>query len=173
MISRAVVFIAGVCLTACSQMGTQGQSSAQDAKYAKDIAQANLAEIATGQLAMQKAASPAVRRYGEHMVQEHTALQQQTAALASAKGMEPPKSPDLKHEAAAKMLQMHSGEGFDRAYMEQMVKDHEQTLALLQETAQNASDADLRAQAQQAIPHVREHLEMARRMTSSTTGSSR
>src|SRR3954466_2582503 len=115
MISRAVVVIAAVSLTACSQMGMDGQgmdgqgmhgqstqTSAQDAKYAKDISQANLAEIATGQLAMQKAASPEVRRYGEHMVQEHTTLQQQTAALASAKGMEPPKSPDMKHEAAAK-----------------------------------------------------------------------
>src|SRR5947209_5337884 len=104
MISRVVLVVAGVSLAACSQMGTRGQGSAQDAKFAKDIAQANLAEIATGQLATEKAASPAVRSFGQHMVQEHTALQQQTAALASAKGMEVPKSPDVKHEATMQML---------------------------------------------------------------------
>ena len=134
------------------------------------IAHANLAEIATGQLAVQKAQSPEVRQFGQHMISDHTALMNEGAQLASAKGMEPPKSPDLMHQAAAKKLELMSGASFDRAYMEQMVKDHEATLQTLNAAASQAEDPALKAHAQKAIPHVQEHLQVARRLASSVVG---
>lgn len=171
-----------VGVAACSQTGMKspGQSagqgataSTQDAKFARDIAQANLAEIETGKLAASKAQSDAVKQFAQHMVEEHSQLLKQGNDLAAAKGMEVPSSPGLEHQAAKTKLQIMTAGSFDRAYMEQMVKDHNATLDLLNKTVAEASDPQLRAQAQQAIPHVRQHLEMAQRLAAQTSSSAR
>jgi len=171
-----------VGVAACSHMGMKspGQSagqgataSTQDAKFVRDIAQANLAEIETGKLAATKAQSDAVKQFAQHMVDEHSTLLKQGSDLASAKGMPVPSSPGIEHEAAKTKLQITTAGSFDRAYMEQMVKDHQATLDLLNKTAAEATDPQLRAQAQQAIPHVQQHLEMAQRLAAQTATSSR
>jgi putative membrane protein len=52
-----------------------------------------------------------------------------------------------------------------------MVKDHTDTLQLLQQAAAQASDPQLKAQAQKAIPHVQQHLQMAQQLAASVGGS--
>lgn len=180
MPTKSALIFSLLALTACSQMSIEpgsasggqsaSQASRQDAKFMEDIAQANLAEIATGKLAASKAESMEVRRYGQLMVDEHTALMNEGGQLAAKKGMAMPKSPDLKHQAALKKLQLVSGPGFDRAYMEQMVGDHEQTLQLLNQTVAQAGDPELRAHAQKALPHVQHHLQLARRIAGDLVG---
>ena len=165
--TRVALLFAAFALSACSMLGMDSDRGAgagatsPDAQMMRDIAQANLAEITTGQLALSRAQSPQVRQFAQHMIDEHTRMQSEGSAIASAKGMPTPKAPDAKHQAAAKKLEAMSGEAFDRAYMEQMVKDHQQTLELVQRAAAQAKDAELRAHAQKAIPHVQQHLQMA------------
>jgi putative membrane protein len=181
MKTELLVLLSCTALAACSNLGTNSPNasggasgakvSAQDEKFARDISHANLAEIATGKLAMSKAQSDAVRKFGQHMVDEHSTLQSEASQLASAKGMPVPSSPDLKHQAEMKKLELASGQGFDRAYMQQMVKDHTDTLQLLQQAAAQASDPQLKAQAQKAIPHVQQHLQMAQQLMASVGGS--
>jgi len=168
----------------CSQLGMSSSgggsasagssaASSSDKTLFESVAKANLAEIATGKLAMQKAQSPSVKQFGQHMVDEHSALLQEGGALAQAKGIPVPSSPDVKHQVAMKKLELMSGESFDRAYMEQMVKDHVETLDLLKQTAAQAADPQLKAQAEKAIPHVQQHLAMAKQLAGSTVGSAR
>jgi putative membrane protein len=165
-------------LAACSHIGDAFKDSGSgaagatspDAGLMRDIAQANLAEIATGKLAVAKAQSPDVRRFGQLMIEDHSMLQREGAAVATANGWPVPSRPDERHQAAAKKLESMSGESFDRAYMEQMVKDHAQTLQLLERTAQEANDKQLRGVAQKAIPHVRQHLDLAKRLAGDVIG---
>jgi putative membrane protein len=49
--------------------------------------------------------------------------------------------------------------------MDQMVKDHEKTLKLVQETAKNAKDPELQQAAEKAAPEVEKHLEMAKQIS--------
>jgi putative membrane protein len=169
-------------LVGCSMLDREGAPSAaggasaassSDESFMRDISQANLAEIATGNLAVRKAQSPAVKQFGQHMISEHSTLETQGGALAQAKGVKPPTAPDLRHQAAMAKLEAVSGDAFDRDYMQQMVKDHTETLRLLQDTAAKAQDPQLRNLAQQAIPHVQQHLEMAQRLTGEVVGSAR
>lgn len=170
MRASLVALLACGALAACSQLGTSasGGSTAprQDMKLLENIAQADIAEITTGKLAASKALSPAVRQYGQHMVDEHSKSLNEGASLAAAKGMPVPKAPEIRHQAAKHKLEALSGPAFDRAYMEQMVKDHQETLALLQKAASQAADPQLRAHAQKALPHVQQHLAMAQRLRS-------
>ncbi|HZM34464.1 MAG TPA: DUF4142 domain-containing protein [Burkholderiales bacterium] len=165
-------------LAACSYTGDALKDSGSaaagatspDAAYMRDIVQGNLAEIATGKLAVAKAQSPEVRRFGQLMIEDHAKLQRQGAQVAAANGWPLPSAPHERHQAVAKKLDSTSGESFERAYMEQMVKDHAETLQLLERTFQEAQDPQLRRVAQSAIPHVRQHLDLARRLAGDVVG---
>jgi hypothetical protein len=49
--------------------------------------------------------------------------------------------------------------------MQQMVRDHQEASKLAQKTAKETKDAELKAQ--QGAPHIKEHLAMARKISSS------
>jgi putative membrane protein len=136
----------------------------QDRKYFQEMAQANLAEIETGKLAQNKASSDDVKKYAQHMVEDHGTMLQEQQAMAKAKGVSLPKQPKKEHQSALKKLQGVSGEQFDRAYMEQMVKDHEKTLKLVQDAAKSAKDPQLKQAAEKAVPEVQKHLDMAKQI---------
>ena len=140
----------------------KGGLAGQDRKYFQEMAQANMAEVQTGKLAQQKASSDDVKKFAEHMVQDHGKLLQEQQSMAKAKGVSMPKQPKKEHQAALKKLQGSSGGEFDRMYMEQMVKDHERTLKMLQQAAKNAKDPQLKQAAEKAAPDVQKHVEMAK-----------
>jgi putative membrane protein len=153
------------------EKGAKGGLAKQDRQAMTKMAQMDMAEIEAGKLAAQNGASPEVKKYGEHMVQEHTKMLEEGKKLAQAKGITPPATPDKKHQQAAKKLQQQSGEAFDREYISQMVKDHEEALKLAEKTAKDAKDPELKAHAQKGAPHIKEHLEQARKLHASLGSS--
>jgi putative membrane protein len=136
-----------------------------DAQALSQMARADLAEIQAGKVAAEKASNPEVKKYGQHMVDEHSKMLEEGKKLAESKGVKPPAAPAKKHQEALKKLQQASGGNFDRQYMQQMVKDHEEALKLVEKTAKDAKDPQLKAHAQKGAPHIKEHLAMARKIT--------
>jgi len=65
------------------------------------------------------------------------------------------------HSAMRNKLMNLSGDQFDRAYMKEMVADHQKDIAEFEKASKNASDMDLRAFAEKTLPTLREHLQMA------------
>jgi len=139
--------------------------SRQDARSLRDMGEADMAEVQTGKLAAQKASSPEVKKFAQHMVDEHGKGLSEGEALARSKGMQPPSAPSKKHQSALKKMESMSGEEFDRAYMQQMVKDHEDTLKKLRAAAKGAKDPEIRAAAAKKEPIVSQHLQMARSLS--------
>jgi len=135
-----------------------------DMRAMQKMTQANMAEIAAGKVAAEKASSPEVKKYGQQMVDEHGKMLDEGRTLAQAKGMKSPAAPEKKQQYALKKLQRLSGEDFDRQYVHQMVKDHQDALKLAEKTAKDAKDPELKAHAQKGAPHIKEHLAMARKL---------
>jgi putative membrane protein len=183
MHSFKLIVAAAVAAFLAFPLQAQDKGAKRDSPLSKNdrqalmrLAQADMAEIEAGKLAQEKASSPEVKKYGEHMVQEHTKMLEEGKQVAQSKGVKPPASTDKKHQAAAKKLQGLSGEEFDRQYLAQMVKDHAEVLKLAQKTAKETKDADLKAHVQKGEPHVKEHLEQAKKLQASlgaSAGSSR
>lgn len=148
-----------------------GKMARQDQQALARLAQSDLAEVAAGKVAAQKASSPEVKKFGQHMVDEHTKMLEEGRKIAQSKGVKPPAQPDKKHQAALKDLEKQSGEQFDRQFMTQMVKDHEEALKLAEKTAKDAKDPELKAHAQKGVPHIKEHLEQARKLHASLGSS--
>jgi putative membrane protein len=151
----------------------KGGLAGKDRKYFRDIAQANMAEVETGKLAQSKASSDDVKKFAGHMVEDHGKMLQEQQTMANAKGVQLPKQPKKEHQSALKKLEGMSGETFDRAYMDQMVKDHQKTLKLVQETAKNAKDPELKQAAENAAPDVQKHLAMAKQIAGDKGKSSK
>jgi putative membrane protein len=138
-----------------------------DAKRAREIAQADMAEVQAGKLGASKASSAEVREFAQHMVDDHGKHLSELRSMAKTKGMQLPSQPAKKHQDALNKLQSASGAAFDKQFMTMMVKDHEEALKLVQGTAKNAKDPELKADAEKTAPKIQEHLEMARKIAAS------
>jgi len=137
-----------------------------DRRHFRQIAQANMVEVQAGKLAQGKAGSDDVKKFAQHMVEDHSKMLEAQESMAQAKAVSLPKEPGKAGKSELKKLQSASGEQFDRAYMQQMVKDHEKALKLVQEAAKSAKDPELKQAAEKAAPEIQEHLQMAKEIAS-------
>ena len=137
---------------------TAGVDATADADFFRKAMDGNQKEIALGELAQQQAQEQAVKDYAAMMVADHTAMNQQVAAAA---GMADAAMPAAEPSVAAD-LEGKTGADFDRAYIDMMVADHEKTVAMFEDAAQNAATEEARTLAASALPKLREHLQRAR-----------
>jgi len=134
-------------------------SAMQDKAFLRKASEGNMAEVQLGQLAQQKASSQDVRQFGEKMVQEHTQLNDQLKPIAAQQGVEPPKGLSKKDEAQVKKLENLSGQQFDHAYIEAMLKDHKKDLKEFKETANRTQNPQLKDAAQRGAQVIESHLQ--------------
>lgn len=156
-----------------AQQKKGGKSSLDraDRKHFREIAQANMAEVQAGKLAQTKASSDEVKKFAQHMVDDHSKMLKEQETMAQSKGVSLPKEPGKSEKSALKKLQSASGAQFDKSYMQQMVKDHEKALKLVQDTAKGAKDPELKQAAEQAAPEIQKHLDEAKEIAGKTSKS--
>jgi putative membrane protein len=138
----------------------------QDQEFAQKAAEGGLMEVQFGQLAQQQAKDEQVVQFGRRMVQDHGQANKKLMALAEQKTIQLPK--ELPADAQQKYDEMQelSGAEFDKAYMDEMVADHEKDIALFEQQAEAGKDPDLRAFAEETLPTLRAHLELAQEVQS-------
>ncbi len=141
-----------------------GRVARGDRKFMEKLAKDNAAEIEAGKLASTKASNDQVKQFGERMVQDHGKAADELKQLAQSKGLDLPDAADRKHEREARSLEKKSGADFDKAYMQQMVKDHRADLKALRKEAKSAKDPELKAFAEKTAQVVQEHLNMAQQL---------
>jgi putative membrane protein len=151
---------------------TQSQPSASDSKLSsadrgmlRDIAEANLAEVASGQLALEKSQNDQVKQFAQMMVDDHSKALKEVEQLAQDKNVKLPTAPGVKHKAVMLELKAIKGSTFDKKYIAHAgLDDHKATVALLQKTQAKAQDEDLKSLAGKMLPTVQEHLKHAQDM---------
>lgn len=134
----------------------------EDSDTVMKIAQANQAEIDAGTLAAQKATNADVKSFANQMVSDHGKAGDELKSLASAKGVTLPTQTDDEHKKAIDKLSTTDAKKFDKAYMEQMVKDHEAAAKAFEKTSKDAKDPDLKSWAGKTLPTIQNHLKMAK-----------
>ena len=102
----------------------QAKLASADRDFVLTAAKGGMAEVALGELAGMNAKNDAVKRFGQRMVADHGKANQALADLAQEKGVELPKDVDRAHKGVQDRLAKLQGDAFDRAYVEEMVKDH-------------------------------------------------
>lgn len=155
----AVAILGVGCATSSESRKVAGSPDEYFMVWARE---ANLAEIATGELASRDGANEEVRQYGEAMVEAHRQADAQLQRLAEEKGIDLPNQTDQAHMELAQHLQQLDGEAFDREYIGAMVANHAMAVEMFESRAESASDPQLRAWAREMVPVLEEHLERAR-----------
>jgi putative membrane protein len=69
---------------------------------------------------------------------------------------------DHKHQEEADRLAKLQGASFDRAYIQHMLKDHEEDVQLFSTQAKQGKDPELKAFAADTLPTLEEHLRLVR-----------
>ncbi|MHC5828171.1 MAG: DUF4142 domain-containing protein, partial [Nostoc sp.] len=100
----------------------QNTLSSSDKQFIKEAAQGGLAEVQLGQLASKRAVSRVVKEFGQHMVQDHTPVNNKLKQLATQKGVTLPTTIGTQNQQVKQRLSQLSGAKFDREYMNQMLK---------------------------------------------------
>jgi putative membrane protein len=152
------VAVAGLAVGMCSVGFAQDTKSA-DKAFIKDASEGSLAEVNFAKLALQKSQDPNVRKFAERMVHDHEMLIEQMKPFAVKYNVHPSGTPVLDH-AKYEELKMKSGTDFDRAYVEAMVKDHNDDLQKFITEENSTSDPELKATVAKGEKVILEHTEM-------------
>lgn len=142
--------------------GSQKMMSSADTTFAMKAAQGGMAEVKLGQLAVDKASNPDVKAFGQRMIDDHTKANDQLKSICSAENMTPPTDIGAKDQATYDKLSKLSGPAFDKAYMKDMVKDHEIDIKEFQKEANSGKDPQLKQFAQTTLPTLQSHLSDAK-----------
>lgn len=142
-----------------------------DTKFMKEAAEGGMVEVALGQLAAEKASSSDVKKFGQRMVDDHSKANDELKQLASQKNVDLPKDLSAKDKATKATLEKLSGEQFDQAYMNDMVKDHKKDVSDFRRESKSAQDPDVKKFAAQTLPTLEDHLKQAESIAPSTTAS--
>jgi predicted outer membrane protein len=143
-----------------------------DEKILKNVAQANMAEIEAGKLAVSKTQNDNVKSFAQQMIDDHTKALNDVQQLAQSKGVTLPTEPDAKHKAMGAKLSALSGEAFDKAYMSGAgVSDHKKVHSMLKSDEKRAKDPDVKALVAKMTPVVEQHLKSAQQMPAVKSGT--
>jgi putative membrane protein len=135
-----------------------------------DIHRINAMEIDMGKLAQTQASSPAVRGYAQVLVQDHENAQKRVTNLASDRNLSiGQKNETSSGESATtfkdtSIAQLNSlkGAAFDRAFLKQMVSDHNDAAKMLRSAESKLSDSpDVKKLVTSLIPVIEQHLSKA------------
>ncbi|HTB14157.1 MAG TPA: DUF4142 domain-containing protein [Bryobacteraceae bacterium] len=136
-------------------------SSAADSSFLKDATEGGIMEVKLGQLAQTNASSQAVKDFGQRMVTDHGKMGDDVRMVATNQHVSVPTSESMMQKMTYERLSHKTGVDFDKAYIEDMVKDHKADIAAFEKEVNSGSDPDAKAVAQKALPIIREHLRMA------------
>src|SRR4028119_1355483 len=143
--------------------------SSKDRTFVMQAGQLSMMEVELGRLAVQRGSSPAVKQYGQEMVEDHTRANQELMQLAMQKQVELPTEMSTQNTAMIDRLSGLSGSSFDTAYKQAMIDSHNQAIALFQAQSQQGQDPQLKAWATQKLPNLQAHLEMVNQMLADTS----
>jgi putative membrane protein len=133
------------------------ENMANDKAFVMNAAIGGMAEVEMGKLAAQKAESESVKQFGQKMVDDHGKANEDLKAVAETQKIDIPVSLDSKHQATIDRLSKLSGSAFDKAYVKEMVKDHNADVKEFQKEAQNGQDSAVRGFASKTLPTLQEH----------------
>lgn len=123
-------------------------------------AEGGLAEVELSKVAQTKAQNADVKKFAQKMVADHSKANEELKALAGKFKVTLPAELNSTHKSALEKLNSLSGADFDKAYVDAMVKDHDDAVSLFQTEADGGTTEELKAFAAKALPTLKSHQTM-------------
>ena len=151
-----------ICAVTSLQAADQVESiSSED--FVEEASAKGVAEIETAKLALEKSQNEAVKGFAQMMIDDHRRANLQLAELAKSKDLEVSDDAELINQAKALVLKLRSEDSFDKAYMNNQVVAHRETIELFRR-AVNVDDEELASFARETLPKLEQHLQRAEQL---------
>jgi putative membrane protein len=170
-VSRRFQFVTAACLAAFVPLFAAAQTRTvdtpvrdgrvvemkkSDRDFLEKAAKASMSEVAISRVAAARTSNPDVRRFAQMMVEDHDRANDQITSLAASRGVAlPAKDP------APEKWEKRDAKDFDKAYLDQMVSDHEEVVKLFEKQAKDGHDVEAVAFARKHLPKMQAHLQHA------------
>jgi len=152
---------------ASAQKANQQQLNARMSTpmFVRDATAGNRFEIQSGQLALSRSHAQGVRSFARRLITDHRAAARDMRAAIKSGGLKaPPDRLDAQHLRMLSEIRNARASAFDRTFIEAQVDAHQKAIALHRNYARNGQNAQLRQFAQNVLPALREHLDIASRL---------
>lgn len=133
-----------------------------DSKFMTEAASGGMMEVQAGQIAVQKGISQEVKDFGQEMITDHSKANEELKTLAAQKNVVLPSALSDADQKNIDKLNNADAKDFDKTYMKMMVEDHKVDIDKFQGVVNHPEDADVKAWAQNTLPTLLHHLEMAK-----------
>jgi putative membrane protein len=172
--TAAVVYlmcIAAVVMAADKKASTSSPAkfSSADETFMMSAAQGGMVQVRLGEVAAKKATQANIKQFGAMMVSDHGKANKELAAIAAKNGFKLPSQLDDTHKQKVDEISKLSGEAFDKAYVSEMIKDHEKVAAEFEKAAKTAQNLELKSFAATTLPVIKTHLKEIKAIASGMT----
>jgi putative membrane protein len=118
------------------------------------------AEVKLSELALKQSKNDAIIEYAKMMIAEHTDAGKKLKDIAADQSASVPDTLSKAHNLAIEALTKKTAGAFDKDYIQAMVEDHEQTIALFKTVTGNPNKK-ITDFADKTLPKLKEHLKKA------------
>jgi putative membrane protein len=146
--------------------------SAWDEEWLKMSIQGDRFEIQGGNLAQDKGTSQLVRDLGARLVKDHTKSLQDAVDVAEKLGIDVPDEPSPTQQWQLRAVAQFKGADFDKWYSDLEVQDHLQDIEEAQSEVDKGCNKDIKQLAEDDLPVLKQHLELARAALAAAGGMS-
>jgi len=139
----------------------RSRASERDAQFVVDAYSSGLEEIRMSEDAKAYAYTSDVKNFAGNMISAHTGLNEKLEALAAGKQISIAK--DLTKDQLDKIAALNNKKGkeYDEAYLDKVIDAHKDAISLFEKASTDATDEEIRAVFNSALPELRNHLDMA------------
>jgi len=155
-LGMALVAVGLLFAVPCAKAETK--LSAADRDFILAAAQGGMTEVKLGEIASANGKRDDVKEFGQMMVKDHTAINDDLKALAAQKGVTLPDGLDAKHQGMVDKMTVLTGSGFDDAYIADMIKGHKKDAKAFKAESAETKDTDIKSFLDKSIPVVEAHL---------------
>jgi putative membrane protein len=161
--------------TVAGAVGTVSAEMTSTTKgFVTAAATSDMYEVTAGKIALQRAASPAVKEFAQKMVDAHTATTAKLKSiLVSNKiNVAPPAHVDDRRQGMLDNLRGASAADFDHRYVTQQIAAHQEADVLFRGYAKDGDNAAVKDFAAATDKDIKMHLSMAKKLDASTKSAS-
>ncbi|KQN52936.1 hypothetical protein ASE98_20260 [Pseudomonas sp. Leaf48] len=136
-------------------------------EFIDDASAKGIADIEASRLAHQKSESKEVKDYTIVVINDRTTANQHLAKIARQLDLPVAPREQVVEKAKTLMPEVMEGSNFDQAYAASQVKTTQEAIEQLEQTAQTTDVPQIKAFAEETLPKLQNHLQMAKALQAS------
>jgi putative membrane protein len=138
----------------------------ESSAFLVNAANNSMTELQLGELAQQKTVSQKIKSFSSMLIHDHSVLKDQVKILAAQMNVILPDTIGNNEQKQIDGLMQKRGAGFDKNFMETVIKSYEEAIGLYEKALLNRKDPDINSFADKTLMTLHMHLDSAKSIRS-------